>query len=78
MASEAIELERPAREHPARPDAAFPAERGGGVVLRLWRAWRERAWLRRELPTIDARILRDIGITREALEREAEKPIWRL
>lgn len=76
MACEAIELERPARGA-ARPIRSGRVARLVTAVLRLLQAWRERAWLRRELPMIDARMLRDIGLTRAELEGEAEKPIWR-
>lgn len=32
---------------------------------------------RRELRRLDQRILRDVGLTREQVEQEAAKPIWR-
>ncbi len=76
MACEAVELERPA-ERARRATEPGRAARLIVAALRLLQAWRERAWLRRELPMIDARMLRDIGLTRAELEGEAEKPIWR-
>ncbi len=77
MACEAIDLERPA-QGAARRAGSGRVARLVTALLRLLHAWRERAWLRRELPTIDARMLRDIGLTRAELEGEAEKPFWRL
>ncbi len=49
----------------------------GCLAARLFIAWRARAVLRRQLPAIDDRMLRDIGLSRGDLEREAEKSIWR-
>lgn len=33
---------------------------------------------RRELRELDARLLRDVGISREQALREADKPFWRV
>lgn len=33
---------------------------------------------RRELLELDARLLRDVGISREQALREADKPFWRV
>jgi len=52
-------------------------------ILRLLRsAWRrlvdghERARQRRQLRELDDRLLRDIGVTRAAVDREVRKPFW--
>ncbi len=39
--------------------------------------WIERGRQRRTLAQLDARMLRDIGITRLDAQRECEKPFWR-
>lgn len=46
-----------------------------GLVHRLL-AWRERARSRRLLAGLDDHVLRDIGIDRATVEREAGKPFW--
>jgi uncharacterized protein YjiS (DUF1127 family) len=38
--------------------------------------WRERARSRRSLHHLDARMLRDIGLTPADVERECRKPFW--
>lgn len=51
-----------------------------GICRRLaatWRVWRQRAEQRRQLALLDDRMLRDIGISRAAAEKEARKPFWR-
>jgi uncharacterized protein YjiS (DUF1127 family) len=45
------------------------------AVARLLR-WHELARQRRALLTLDDRMLKDIGITRAAAEREASRPFW--
>ena len=40
--------------------------------------WRERARMRRQLLTLDDRLLKDIGVTRTQAFGEAEKPFWRV
>lgn len=44
---------------------------------RLVTRWSHRARSRRALATMEPRLLLDIGLTREAALREAEKPFWR-
>ena len=39
--------------------------------------WRKRARARRELATLDARTLRDLGLTASQIEFEINKPFWR-
>lgn len=43
----------------------------------LFASWIERARQRQALAGLDARQLRDIGITRTDAARECEKPFWR-
>jgi len=38
--------------------------------------WQERARQRHDLAALDARALRDIGISRETAMAEARKPFW--
>lgn len=38
--------------------------------------WRERARQRRAMLALDDHLLRDIGISRADVEREASKPFW--
>jgi uncharacterized protein YjiS (DUF1127 family) len=45
--------------------------------LRLIVLWRERAQQRQGLASLDARLLRDIGISRSEAEHECKKPFWR-
>ena len=40
-------------------------------------AWQDRAQQRRQLATMDDRLLRDIGISRLDALHEANKPFWR-
>jgi uncharacterized protein YjiS (DUF1127 family) len=63
------------------PPAAAPAGatwrgafRAVAAVLREWRA-RQRA--RRDLAAIDARTLRDVGISPELVNFELSQPFWR-
>jgi len=46
-------------------------------VLGLLRRWRERAYSRRQLCELDDHILRDIGLTRDEVLREAARRFWR-
>ena len=51
------------------------------AVIGLWLwyrllSWQRRADSRRRLAAMDSRMLADMGITREAAEREAKKPFW--
>jgi uncharacterized protein YjiS (DUF1127 family) len=58
--------------------------RVGDLAMRLRRAvdllltWRERARQRRQLRSLNDRMLRDIGITRADVLAESSKPFWRL
>lgn len=51
--------------------------RAAGRVLATVFAWRERARQRRDLMALDARELRDIGLSRADAEAEGSKPFWR-
>ena len=42
-----------------------------------WAVWRERALMRRSLAQMDARSLRDAGISPAAAAYESGKPFWR-
>ena len=83
-------LGRPAPDHQGRQGsprhATGPRLRpGSGVVARSWliRAldvlalWQERAAGRAHLAQMDDRMLKDMGIGRAEVHREAGKPFWR-
>lgn len=63
----------------ARPEwiAAPPLAQPPRGVLASLRSWRRRYAERRQLASLDARTLRDIGITRADAQHEAAKPFWR-
>jgi len=47
--------------------------------VRLWRSRaRERAWDRRMVPYLTQRELSDMRMTRQQIEREINKPFWRV
>lgn len=51
---------------PARPASI-------GTTLAIWyETWRQR----RELATLDARILQDVGLSPEDARQEASRPFW--
>ena len=43
----------------------------------IFGTWRRRARERRELANLDARTLRDLGMSRGDIQFEAAKPFWR-
>jgi len=45
-------------------------------VLNTLRTWRERAQQRRQLLTLDNRMLQDIGISRSEAIYESNKSVW--
>ena len=45
-------------------------------ILALPLIWHERSCHRRHLLTIEERLLRDVGLTRQDIELEAGKPFW--
>ncbi len=48
-----------------------------GQWLRAWERALERARQRRQLRRLDDRLLKDIGLSRADVEREADKPWWK-
>ena len=46
-------------------------------IMCMLEAWGDRVRQRRELLTLDARMLRDIGVTQCEVFEEARKPFWR-
>jgi uncharacterized protein YjiS (DUF1127 family) len=46
-------------------------------VIGLLRRWQERARTRPQLCELSDHILRDVGLTRDAVLREATRPFWR-
>ena len=48
-----------------------------GDAFTLAFGWRERSHQRQALFRLDDRMLRDIGLSRSDVEREASKPFWR-
>jgi uncharacterized protein YjiS (DUF1127 family) len=59
-----------------RVAAAPPESRSALRVLATAFEWYERARQRRELYALDERMLKDIGLTRVDVEREASKHFW--
>jgi uncharacterized protein YjiS (DUF1127 family) len=47
------------------------------VFSQILATWRRRAKERRELSTLDARTLRDLGLSASEVNFEANKPFWR-
>lgn len=47
-----------------------------GALLDLLLTWQERAAQRSHLSRLDDRMLRDVGLTRDQIAREASKPFW--
>ncbi len=47
------------------------------VIGRTLPLWRDRARQRAHLASLDDRMLRDIGLSRVEVAREASKPFWR-
>lgn len=52
------------------------ALRGRG--LDILRTWQQRHCTRRDLPSLNDRLLQDIGISRAETEREASQPFWQI
>lgn len=48
-----------------------------GTLLGTLMCWQERAKQRSHLATLDDHLLRDMGLTRAAVEREIAIPFWR-
>ena len=48
----------------------------GGQLSERVKVWYQRAHQRRQLAQLDARALRDVGISREQAAAEAAKPFW--
>jgi uncharacterized protein YjiS (DUF1127 family) len=64
---------------PALGAAAISAPRRNAAFRRamgLLRLWRKHAHSRRRLCELNDHILQDIGLTRDALLREATRPVW--
>ena len=57
-------------------DGSMFRSAGSRVLNALYR-WQERIDERRELDRIDERLLKDAGISRADVMREASKPFWR-
>lgn len=76
----AVAMARPVAWH-LRASEPVPAPPTTGALYRaataLLRTLCRRARERRQLARLDARLLRDIGVTPCEAEREINKPIWR-
>lgn len=56
---------------------ATPRRAAVARILAILATWRERIAMRRHLATLDARSLRDVGISSAAAAYEAGQPFWR-
>jgi uncharacterized protein YjiS (DUF1127 family) len=56
--------------------ASHRQRRGWRTIIESVSLWRDRARQRRQLATLDDRMLADIGITRCDVMRECDKPFW--
>jgi uncharacterized protein YjiS (DUF1127 family) len=65
------DLEPPRRWPPRRQPQ--PEARFGDRMRLAWRLWHSR----RRIATLDARLLKDIGVSYAEAELEANKPFWR-
>lgn len=61
-----------------RVTARRTAARRIGDAVDVVLAWMDRYRQRRALMKLDDRMLKDIGLNRLDVERETEKPFWRL
>ncbi len=61
--------------HESHSSTALPS---GGLlaICRMIALWRERARQRRALGQLDDYMLRDLGLTRLDVNREAARPFW--
>ena len=50
--------------------------RGWRAIIKSVSLWRDRVRQRRQLATLDDRLLADIGINRCDVMRECDKPFW--
>ncbi len=48
------------------------------VLGQIFATWRRRATERRELANLDARTIRDLGLSSGEIRFEASKPFWRI
>lgn len=68
----------PAQAMAARLERGLPTP--AESLVALWRTlirWQRRHEGRRALAQLDARLLADVGLTREQAEAESRKPFWR-
>ena len=66
-----------ASSHAPMPHGGMPFFSAGSRLLNYLCLWQERIDERRELDRIDERLLKDAGISRADVLREASKPFWR-
>ncbi len=55
----------------------YSLKRAAFAALRVVLVWHERTRQRRALASLDDHLLRDIGLSRAEVVREARKPFWR-
>lgn len=63
--------------NPSQISSARPWRATLGRIVAAPALWRRRAKERRDLMAMDARALRDIGISKLDVWREVNKPLWR-
>ncbi len=65
---------------PRRPTAAWSGEillEAGARAVRTLLTWQERDRQRHALAQLDARMLKDVGLSRADVDLESRKPFWR-
>ncbi|WP_167730212.1 DUF1127 domain-containing protein [Terasakiella sp. SH-1] len=45
-------------------------------LMQIWRIWTKRAQQRRSLHTLSDETLKDVGLSRDQIQKEANKPFW--
>ena len=68
-------IRRPRRTHRS---GSRPLTFGLEFATDLFLTWLDRYAQRRQLPRLDPRMLKDIGISRTDALREARKPFWQV
>ena len=63
--------------HEHHRDVSHGIGRALHEIAHMVHVWQERAQARRQLAELDDHLLRDIGVDRDSLRHEIDKPFWR-